>query len=371
LYRYIRKQQKLNNLKQSIIETNHQIRIKDIAEKARVSIGTVDRVLHNRGEVSDSTRNKILSIIAELDYKPNILASTLASKKSAVFATLLPQPPSKEGYWNKPFIGVQKRIGELKQYGVQIEPFTFSQTDPKEFVREAQKIIDLKPDGVVLAPFYKKEALELIEKLKINHIPFVFIDSEIKNAGQISYIGQNSYQSGLVSGKLLDLMLPEGNILIIHFAKEMDNQNHLVLRERGFYDWYQKNNRDQHQLFTTEISDTDNELWMEHVKNIIEKNNIKGIFVTNSRVFYAGRLIEKHKLSDLKIIGHDLLKENIEFLKKDIVQFLICQRPEEQGYNAVNKLFRYVVQKRAIEEENYTSIEILTKENVDYYKEFK
>jgi len=48
-----------------------------------------------------------LSIISELDYKPNILASTLASKKAATFATLLPRPPSKEGYWNKPFIGVR------------------------------------------------------------------------------------------------------------------------------------------------------------------------------------------------------------------------------------------------------------------------
>ncbi len=327
--------------------------------------------MHNRGEVAASTKNKILSIISELDYKPNILASTLASKKAATFATLLPRPPSKEGYWNKPFIGVQKRISELKQYGVQIEPFTFSQSDPAEFVSEAQKIIGLKPDGVVLAPFYKKESLVLIEMLKKNHIPFVFIDSEIKDAGHISYIGQNSYQSGLVSGKLLDLMLPFGNILVIHFAKEMDNQNHLVLREKGFYDWYKKNNPDTHQLFTTEVPDTDNEHWMEPVEKTIRGKNIKGIFVTNSKVFYVGRLVEKYQFTDLKIIGHDLIKENIEFLKKDIVQFLICQRPEEQGYNAVNKLFRYVVQKREIEEEKYTSIDILTKENVDYYKEFK
>jgi len=207
--------------------------------------------------------------------------------------------------------------------------------------------------------------------LKKNHIPFVFIDSEIKDAGHISYIGQNSYQSGLVSGKLLDLMLPAGNILVIHFAKEMDNQNHLVLREKGFYDWYKKNNPDTHQLFTTEVPDTDNEHWMEPVEKTIREKNIKGIFVTNSKVFYVGRLVEKYQFTDLKIIGHDLIKENIEFLKKDIVQFLICQRPEEQGYNAVNKLFRYVVQKREIEEEKYTSIDILTKENVDYYKEFK
>jgi LacI family transcriptional regulator len=229
----------------------------------------------------------------------------------------------------------------------------------------------LKPDGVVLAPFFKKESLEFIENLKKHNIPFVFIDSEIKDAGQISYIGQNSYQSGLVSGKLLDLMLPGGNILVIHFAKEMDNQTHLIEREKGFYDWYKKNNKDGHQLFTTEVSNTDDEVWMVDIKNIIESNNIRGIFVTNSKVFFAGRLIEKFKLENLKVIGHDLVKWNVEFLNKDIVQFLICQRPEEQGYNAINKLFRFVVEKNNISDQSYTSIDIITKENIDYYKEFK
>jgi LacI family transcriptional regulator len=327
--------------------------------------------LHNRGEVSERTKNKILKIISELDYKPNIFASNLASKKSAIFATLLPQPPSKEGYWNKPFIGIKKRIAELQQYGIQISPFTFSQTDRTEFVKESEKIIDMKPDGVVFAPFFKKESLKFIENLKEHNIPFVFIDSEIKEAGQISYIGQDSYQSGLVSGKLLDLMLPGGNILIIHFAKEMDNQTHLIEREKGFYDWYKNNSKDGHQLITTEISNTDDEDWMEDVKNIIESYNIKGIFVTNSKVFFAGRLIEKYKLENIKLIGHDLVKWNVEFLDKNIVQFLICQRPEEQGYNAINKLFRFVVEKNIISEESYTSIDIITKENIDYYKEFK
>ncbi len=76
-------------------------------------------------------------------------------------------------------------------------------------------------------------------------------------------------------------------------------------------------------------------------------------------------------MPELKVIGHDLLKENVGFLKKGTVNFLICQRPEEQGYNAINKLFRNVVQKQTIAKKNYTSIDIVTKENVDYYKEFK
>ncbi|HKI89379.1 MAG TPA: LacI family DNA-binding transcriptional regulator [Draconibacterium sp.] len=354
-----------------IIEPNNQIRIKDVAEKAKVSIGTVDRVLHNRGEVAESTKQKILQIIDELDYKPNILASTLASKKSAVFATLFPEPPSAEGYWNKPFIGVKKRISELQQYGVHIQSFKFSQTDPKSFVTEAENVLKLQPDGVVLAPFFKKESMIFIKQLKENDIPFVFIDSEIKGAGQISYIGQNSYQSGLVSGKLLDLMLPEGNILVIHFAKEMDNQNHLVQREMGFYHWFSSNVVNKHQIYTTEIPDTRDIKWMERIKSLIGERNIKGVFVTNSKVFNMGYFIEKMKMPGLKVIGHDLLKENVEYLKKGIVNFLICQRPEEQGYSAINKLFRYVVQKQTIAKKNYTSIDIVTKENVDYYKEFK
>lgn len=312
-----------------------------------------------------------MEIVEELNYQPNILASTLASKKTVTFASLFPQPPSAEGYWNKPFIGVQKRIAELKQYGVQINAFTFNQADSKSFIRESERILKLKPEGVIMAPFFKKEAMNFIEELKKLSIPFVFIDSEIKDAGHLSYIGQDSYQSGLVSGKLLDMILPSGSILIIHFAKEMDNQNHLIQREKGFYDWFSKSNSNQHQLFTIEIPDAEDESWMGKIVKRIKKDNIKGIFVTNSKVFYIGELLEKENIRDLKVIGHDLLKQNVDFLKKDLVQFLICQRPEEQGYNAVNKLFRSVVQKRTVETENYTSIDIITRENADYYKEFK
>lgn len=295
----------------------------------------------------------------------------MASKKSAVFATLFPKPPSAEGYWNKPYVGVQKRIAELKQYGVQIQPFSFNQADSKSFVAAAEEILELQPDGVVMAPFFKKEALEFIEKLKALEIPFVFIDSEIKEAGQLSYIGQDSYQSGLVSGKLLDLILPEGNILVIHFAKEMDNQNHLVQREKGFYNWFQQKENNEQTIYTTDVPDTENLKWMDKIEGKIKNQNIKGIFVTNSKVFHIGRLLHKLQLDEIKVIGHDLLKENVDCLKNDRVQFLICQRPEEQGYSSVNKLFRSVVQKREIAKKNYTSIDIITKENVDYYKEFK
>lgn len=55
--------------------------IKQIAEKAGVSIGAVDRVLHDLGMVSEQTREKIMQIVRELDYHPNQTAQGLAVMK--------------------------------------------------------------------------------------------------------------------------------------------------------------------------------------------------------------------------------------------------------------------------------------------------
>ena len=55
--------------------------IKDIAIKAKVSTGTVDRVIHKRGGVSKRTRTNIKNIIKKNNFKINSVASALAKKK--------------------------------------------------------------------------------------------------------------------------------------------------------------------------------------------------------------------------------------------------------------------------------------------------
>ena len=53
-----------------------KITIFDVAEKAGVSKGTVDRVLHNRGEVSRKSAEKVRKAIEELNYEPNPVSYT-------------------------------------------------------------------------------------------------------------------------------------------------------------------------------------------------------------------------------------------------------------------------------------------------------
>lgn len=57
--------------------------IKMIAERAGVSIGTVDRVLHDRPYVKAEVRERVLQVLEELDYHPNRMASALANQRHA------------------------------------------------------------------------------------------------------------------------------------------------------------------------------------------------------------------------------------------------------------------------------------------------
>jgi LacI family transcriptional regulator len=355
----------------NIIKSINRTRIKDIAQKANVSIGTVDRVIHNRGEVSNVTRDRILKIIDEMEYQPNLMASTLASKKTFSFALLLPEPISPESYWNKPMVGVRRAFQEIQQYGVNINIHLFKQSDANTFNTEARQIIESNPEGVVLAPFFSRESKEFISELKKRAIPYVFIDSNIKDSDKLSYIGQNSFQSGTLAAKLLDFSVPENSsIMVLHFAKERDNMNHLVQREKGFYEYFKTNSiAGKKKLITLEISDPTDIACQNQISDQLKSNpEIRGIFVTNSQVYYVARLIEETNISGIRVIGHDLINENIDFLKKGIVDFLICQRPEEQGYKAIITLFEHLVLKKEVNNENYTSIDIITKENLDYYK---
>ncbi len=88
-------------------------RIKDIARLAGVSIGTIDRVLHNRGEVAEKTRQKVLSILKETNYSPNLMAQALKSKKRFHLVSLLPEPEPDNPFWLKHPIGIDKSSGRV------------------------------------------------------------------------------------------------------------------------------------------------------------------------------------------------------------------------------------------------------------------
>ena len=84
--------------------------IKDIAKEAKVSPGTVDRVLHNRGGVSPETEAKIKEILKNKKFKINLIASSLAMKKHKNLATLMPNYDEQNLFGNLPTLEYRKQV---------------------------------------------------------------------------------------------------------------------------------------------------------------------------------------------------------------------------------------------------------------------
>ncbi len=342
------------------------IRILDIAKKAGVSIGTVDRVLHQRGEVSLDTKTKILQIIDEFNYKPNILASSLASKKIITLASLIPRSSGKDSFWTKPQEGIAKAVAQLTPYGIRLQEFHFRLEDPESFLKESIKLLAIKPDCVLLAPWGKRESLEFTTILDQKSIPYVFIDSNLKDSNPISFIVQDSVQSGYVAAKLVDYGIsPNSNIIMIHITKDLQNANHLLLREEGFLTYFETVAQKSHRIIKMEVSADELETAKSLNTSISKIDSIDAVFVTNSKVHLVTRLF--NNMPDRpKIIGYDLIPKNIELLKQGKIDFLLNQNPEKQGFEAVNLLFDQLVRKEIVKKANYTSIDIITAENLSY-----
>ena len=285
------------------------------------------------------------------------MASSLASKKETSFAVLLPKAPTKDSYWIRPLSGINRAAEELAQFGVTLNLYLFDTDGSASFNESTAKILENPPAGVLLAPWISREAKQFTSSLDALNIPYIYIDSNLKETHPVSYVGQNSFQSGYLAGKLLNYGLPENSkLLLVHIGRELDNQNHSYFKEEA---------TSQH-IIKMEISESEDELKEELQRKNLSPTEVDCIYVTNSRVHLVAGYFLSIGLHP-RILGYDLIPPNVKMLKKDAIDFLICQKPEEQGYRALNSLFDHVLRKQPVENVQFTSIDIVTKENLDYY----
>ncbi len=346
-----------------------QVRIKDIARKAGVSIGTVDRVLHDRGEVAAETREKVLSIARELHYQPNIVAQALTAKKQYQLAALLPRGSNDNVYWMMHPLGIKKAIKDLRPFYVNVRFFFFELHNEYDFNEKAKEIIDYKPEGVIFAPILKKEAVQLSKQLDEIDIPYIFIDTFIENANCLSFIGEDAFQGGRVAASLIDYGLdPDKDILIVNIAKDLENTQHLNRRNQGFMSYFLDAGNNRGMKISVEIPTADKNTVKSKMDYILNSNpNIGAILVSSAKTHVIARYIEESKVADMILVGYELTRKNENYLKKGIIHFLIGQNPTEQTEKAVKRMFEYLTTKQTTNKREYQPVAIINIENVDLY----
>jgi LacI family transcriptional regulator len=331
-----------------------------------VSIGTVDRVIHRRGRVSRETENKIRRILEEVGYRPNIFAKNLKLSKTFTFGVLMPEPFQDSSYWTLPVRGITRAQSELSSQKVRVRYFFYDKFYEPSFDKVSQNVLSAGLNGLLIAPVLSNVFDRFIREVP-EDLPYVFFDSFIPDANYISYIGQDSFQSGSLSAKLMTMLIKDrGQVAVI---KMLPEDYHINDRVSGFL-FYCKN-RPEIIARVYEIDSHKSQAlrYKIYQRILSELDDLKGIFVTNASTHQVAEFLQARKRAEkIRVIGYDLIEDNVKYLRRGVIDFLISQQSEKQGYEGILSLYRHVVLGEAVEKKTMMQLDIVTSENIDYYQ---
>ncbi|ADN02991.1 transcriptional regulatory protein [Spirochaeta thermophila DSM 6192] len=344
-------------------EEQGRVTIREIARRAGVSIGTVDRVLHNRGRVAPETRKRVEALIEELGYTPNPIARHLKRRKGYLFYVFLPRKDEDSGYWRLICKGVHRAAEELGPFGIQVRFVEYDRYSGSSFSKAAETIPFEGCDGLLLAPVRPADSLALLQRLP-SHLPFVFFDATIPHVRPLTSIMQDPFAGGFLAGKLLYLfgMGRPGTYCVIGPHGE---DFHIRRRIEGFQTFWQAKGRDFRILVRT-CEDLDHKRTREAFLTTLfeEIPDPRGIFVANASVHRVAEVVNRSGGRHVPIVGYDLVPENERLLREGKIDALISQRPAYQGYQAVYQLYRKVVLQQHVPASIPVPLHIYMKENL-------
>lgn len=346
-----------------------QASIKEIAKMAGVSPGTVDRVLHNRGNISEKRRIAVEKALEEVGYKPNIHTSAVSFRKAVSIAITSPFAyPG--GYWESVFKGFNEALQEFADINISCIYHCYDQFDAESCRDAFQAILeDENLDAVIIGPTFEDLTQDLCSRLDEKELPYVFVDSSIKGTEPWAVFASDQHVCGELVGRLLDAQ--DGGIAILSTRRRGSKRaNNSIMREQGLLDFLKRNGI-QTEPKRSQFSMTDLDLASAEIKEFFSKNpEIHWVTVLNSSGYIVADALKALGKQDVRIVGFDFTFNNRRCLEEGTIHSLICQRPVDLGYYAIHYLVEHFIYK--VGKNTKTTlipVDVVFKESLSCYRE--
>ena len=336
--------------------------IKEIATLAGVSRGTVDRVLNNRGGVSEATAKRVQEIADRLNYKPNRAGLILAARKKKIKIGVIVFEASNP-FFDDVLAGVHAKAQELDGYNVSLlirqVPF-----DELAQFNTMEELLAEGINGLMIAPYNSLYIAAEIDRFTDMGIPVVTTNSDILSK-RIAYVGCNYFLSGQVAAGLVGRMTPGNDICMGVLTGSVHVLCHTE-RIAGFMDIIKREYSHIQVTEPVENHDNDTESY-EVVSQLLEKHpEVNVLFFTAGGVLGGCTAVLDHtRAASIQIFTYDCVPSTVELIRQNVICATICQNPFQQGYLPLHLLVHNLLKKQKPENElNYTDLSIKIKENL-------
>ncbi|QAS69796.1 LacI family transcriptional regulator [Oenococcus sicerae] len=281
--------------------------MKDVAKLAKVSLGTVSRVINHIDGVKAASVDKVQAAVAKLGYVRNDYARGLKINSSQTIALILPT------IWN-PFFAEFAYCVERELYHLHYKLLLCnSEADASKEYEYIKMVTQNKVDGIIGITYSE------IDQYVSSKLPFVSVDRYFTE--QVSYVSSENFKGGQIAAAEL---IKAGAKHLAYFGSYAAYKNETTKRHDGFLEYAKNHCQDVNDIFVPAPIDHSID---SLVNQLFDKDpRVDGIFCVNdTTLIEVEQALNKRGLSvpqDVQLIGYDgiMLTEDVSLSVSTIAQ---------------------------------------------------
>lgn len=310
--------------------------IQDIARELGISIGTVDRALHDRPGVNPKTRERVLKMAEKLQYRPNTAARSLKLNRRLHIGIFLPREIS--FFFDALREGIR---AAARNAGSQVTLEFHDYPRLGEGDLEAIRAADWQRfDGMILAPAEADRMAEVTRAAAQAKKPVVFVATDAHRLTRTASIATDSLVSGGIAAELLGRIIHEPGTVAL-FTGSLKIEDHAE-KLRGFAGSLATLASHLTLLPVIETHESPHSAYTSAIDLLNQRNDLRGIYINTANslpVLQAMReSVHRRKIA---VIATDLFPELVSAIESGEVTASLYQRPFTQGKLAFESLHQY------------------------------
>lgn len=317
-----------------------KVGVHQLAEQAKVSIGTVDRALHGRPGISEKTRERIFRVARKLGYEPNLAARALSRRRAPIRIAVC-VPREIHFFYDQMWEGIRDEARRYRDYGIDFAYCPVRELGLGE-IAQLRKLLQRNIQGIVLTPGRPAEATPLINRAEEKGVRVVCVSTDAPGSKRSSIVCVEPRLNGLLAGELMADLVPAGSKVAI-ITGMLRTEDH-ARKADGFSTSFPALCREGKVEEVIEAHEDDKQSFEKTLDLLRRVPDLAGIYVNTVNCLPVCRALEAANLTQrVKLVTTDLFKEMVPYFEKRTIYASIYQRPYEQGRRALNAIIEHLV----------------------------
>ncbi|MAX24779.1 MAG: hypothetical protein CMJ19_09775 [Phycisphaeraceae bacterium] len=191
------------------------VSLKQIAAQTNVSIATVSKVLSGREDVSDKTRQRILKVAKDMNYRPNLLVRGMQTGRTNSVGVMV--PVGTDAFFSSLVSGVHHHLQAANYVPILLwasrTPDHHWTTKPE--LELIHQLVDRRVDGLIIRPIEDAASDDYLHEIHDHRLPLVAVDRALPNSHRADFVGTDDVCGGQMAAEHL---LALGHRHILHLA---------------------------------------------------------------------------------------------------------------------------------------------------------